>query len=384
MKTLPGARSRAFTPLSAAAYVTWAAVGRAVWSEAEYWHGVGVLPAQPVAGGLLALFLATVVGLGSIPRTARWRPWIAATLGLQIAATFALLAMGPPSTAPVLLIIVATQLVLLYPARVAWAILLGINVVFLLLLAEGWHAANPGFAVSLYGGFQAFAALTAGAMKRAEKAAETLRITNAELLATRSLLAESARDGERLRVSRELHDVAGHKLTALSLNLELLSVDARFAKRRELHRARDLSAELLSDVRNVVSSLRRDDGMDLHDALTRLTEVFPRPRVTLEVDRRIRVGAERAQVVIRCAQEALTNAARHAAADQVWLYLTQEAGFTVLMVEDDGAYPGHHEFGNGLAGMRERLAQCGGTLDVGPGARSGLRVTARIPQPLPA
>src|SRR3546814_21174463 len=62
---------------------------------------------------------------------------------------------------------------------------------------------------------------------QAQAMSEELRAVNADLLATRELLAESARDNERLRLSRELHDIAGHKLTALKINLAALAREAR-------------------------------------------------------------------------------------------------------------------------------------------------------------
>lgn len=95
------------------------------------------------------------------------------------------------------------------------------------------------------------------------------------------MLAESARDGERLRLSRELHDVSGHKLTAMKLNLALLAQNPALACRSEFATTRGLADELLSDLRGVVSQLRRYDGIDIKEALTRLAEIFPVPRVHL-------------------------------------------------------------------------------------------------------
>lgn len=225
--------------------------------------------------------------------------------------------------------------------------------------------------------------MTASSLKRAEAAAANLRSVNAELLATRSLLSESARDGERLRVSRELHDVAGHKLTALALNIEVLRQDSEKG-RRELERAGRLSTELLADLRNVVSSLRRDDGLDVREVLHRVAEVFPRPIVHLQIDAVRMVGAERAEALVRTAQEALTNAARHAAADNVWLSLRRCDREIELVVEDDGKFSGQYTVGNGLAGMRERLELLGGMLEAGAGPRGGFRIVARLVREQPA
>ena len=73
----------------------------------------------------------------------------------------------------------------------------------------------------LYIGFSSFVFVTALVARQQAEAREEQRRLNAELRATRALLAESARVNERTRISRELHDLLGHHLTALSLNLEV-------------------------------------------------------------------------------------------------------------------------------------------------------------------
>ena len=84
------------------------------------------------------------------------------------------------------------------------------------------HVDSPGADARVLG-FQMFATLTAWYAQALRADGEAIcSETNAHLLATRSLLEESARDHERLRLARELHDVAGHKLTALKLNLTAL------------------------------------------------------------------------------------------------------------------------------------------------------------------
>ena len=132
-----------------------------------------------------------------------------------------------------------------------------------------------------YLGFQLFAALTAWYARRAEQTAEDLQQTNAHLLATRSLLEESARDHERLRLARELHDVAGHKLTALKLNLTALERSDDHGAQPSIKVASQLATELLDDIRGVVAQIRQHDGLDLRQALTQLIAPLPSPRIHL-------------------------------------------------------------------------------------------------------
>jgi len=194
---------------------------------------------------------------------------------------------------------------------------------------------------------------------------ERLRAANADLLATRGLLAESARDAERLRVARELHDIAGHKLTALKLNLAVLVRDERLADLPQPRLCERLADELLVDLRRLVERMREDDGLDLRTALNALAAPFPRPRAHIEIagDARVTTLAQ-AETVLRAVQEALTNSARHSQAQNLWIVLRREADRLLLDIRDDGRGSGEPVPGNGLAGMRERFDEAGGGLRI--------------------
>jgi signal transduction histidine kinase len=369
---------RRVSAMSLAGYAAWATTAFGVWRAAASWAPLGGVPGQTLAGALLASFLVAFLVLTTSAEPLG-RATRLGTLGVLIAATFGLLCAGPPELSPILLIIVAVALVEGYPPLFAWTALLLLNACFYALVAWRWQADDAGFVVLVFGSFQAFAAVTAGARAKAEKAADELRQVNAGLLATRALLAESARDAERLRVSRELHDVAGHRLTALKLNLDVLGLEPALAGRREIVVAQQLTAELLGDVRSVVSRLRHDDGIDIREALRRIAEPFPRPAIHLEIPEDARVeGAERADALVRACQEALTNAVRHAEATNIWVSLVARGTGVEMVVRDDGAYTGSHVPGYGLTGMRERVEQAGGSVATARSAGGGFEVTVRL------
>lgn len=379
---LPPRYGRIASPLAFAGYLTWAAVAFELWLVSPQWPPIAGVPARAAVVALLLGFLAAFV--------ARLRAGdgdyrgLDASLLIVAATALGALLPGRSGTGPVLLIIVAAGASSAFQPRGAFVFMAIVNAVFLAILLFVWRVSHALPTFAIYVGFQAFAAVVTAALARAERTADELRRVNAELLVTRSLLAESARDGERLRVSRELHDVVGHRLTALTLNLELLADAPGLADRREFGTARSLTRELLNDVRHVVSRLRRDDGVALHDALEALAAPFPRPRVHVDVAGDARApDAERAEIVLRTAQEALTNAARHAAAANVWLALAQENGALRLVVEDDGRFPESLVPGNGLTGIRERVAEAGGRLDIERGTRGGLRLVATLPTTAP-
>ncbi|HWY24260.1 MAG TPA: histidine kinase, partial [Nevskia sp.] len=275
---------------------------------------------------------------------------------------------------------VAAQLAVVYSPRATLLSLLLINLSLAWLLALRWNWEDVLTGLLAYCGFQAFAALTLAYAKRAELARDEAQRINAELLATRRLLLESTRGEERLRLSRELHDVVGHKLTALKLQLRLQARQGA-APDPALAECERLADELLADVRGVVGTLRRHDGIDLEQALAALVPALPRPRVRLELAPEARAaGLEQAQALLRCAQEGLTNALRHSGAEHIIIRLAAEGPGIVLSVEDDGHTQAAPQPGNGLRGMRERLETLGGRLELGIRDGGGLRLRAWLPR----
>jgi len=331
---------------------------------------------------LWSLALAYLVGFVTIDMVSpRWeRRLRMLLLLLQAGCALALVWLAPRGgTAPVLLVVLVAQLATAMPPRVTVPVVIALNIAFYLLL-RGAGYSQPLLVATLYLGFQAFAALTAHYARTAEASRDALAMVNADLLATRALLADSARSNERLRVARELHDVAGHKLTALGLNLRLLEADPALRMRDELHTCRQLSGELLGDLRNLVAAMRHDDGLDLATALHALAAPLPKPSLQLRIDPAVRVTDPAvADAIVRTVQEALTNAARHAGAERLTVALSRDGDTLHLQIDDDGRLRGLLREGNGLAGMRERLAMLGGQLALSTGATGALRIEAEIP-----
>jgi signal transduction histidine kinase len=367
--------------LHLAGFVAWLAVAIGVWRESAGWLLPVGLPARALVILFLGIFLAGFALLGPTGADKRSRrPRTQVVAAVLIAATFGLMALGVSDVTAILLIIIAVVLASNYGPLTTTATLLVVNLGFYGVARWLWHVTDALFLVLIYGSFEAFAAVSSNARARSEAAAAELRRVNAELLATRALLGESARDTERLRVSRELHDVTGHKLTALNLNLQLLSHDSELASRRELSIAIQLGEELLSDIRAVVSRLRHDDGIDLREALQRLAELFPQPSILINVHDGLRVrNTETAEVLLRAAQEGLTNSVRHAGARNAWVSLRPALEHIELVVEDDGPYGGGHIAGNGLTGLRERVEALGGKVGIDRSNFGGLRLTVAVP-----
>jgi signal transduction histidine kinase len=223
-------------------------------------------------------------------------------------------------------------------------------------------------------GLQLSVLFTASALRREAETARALKQAQA-------VVAVTVRDAERLRISRELHDAWGHELTALGLQLEIASHVADPAKAHDhVVKAKGLASDLLGKVRDVVSTLRDAERCDLKGALDALARSVPTPAIHVEFASGVYVGPEQAHALMRCAQEAVTNAVRHAEATNLWLEVTSERGGVRLVARNDGsARPAAAAPGSGLVGMRERVECLGGKLAVRAGAGLGFTIDAWLP-----
>ncbi len=184
---------------------------------------------------------------------------------------------------------------------------------------------------------------------------------------------------ERLRIARDVHDVVGHNLSLIAMKAAVanhLETDRQAA----LHTIERVSRAALDDVRAVLGGLRDPDDTDLD----RLLEETRASGLAVTVDRPdlSSVPAGLRVSVHRILREALTNVRRHANAGRCQVTIAVTPGALHLAVVDDGAARGAAgPPGHGLLGMRERVAQHGGTLSTAPEPRGGFAVRATLPLP---
>lgn len=232
-------------------------------------------------------------------------------------------------------------------------------------------------------GISMFAFMSSVVVLRQNAARDELRRVNSELQATQSLLAENTRIAERVRIARELHDLVGHHLTALTLNLEVVThlVDGKVLE--HVQQAHSLARLLLADVREVVSDMRRDDMVNLADALHTLIEGVPKPKIHLDLPYdEVMTEPQRAQILLRCVQEMITNSVRHARAENLWIRLSMTRDGLAMSARDDGIGADKVAVGNGLKGMAERLKQLGGKLEIESEPGTGFALHAWLPTKL--
>jgi signal transduction histidine kinase len=305
------------------------------------------------------------------------------SLLVQALAGLTTVALSHASTlASALLVVVAGQLPFFVGGRVALAWVAVQTVVLVAVLLPGGSLLSAAVNGLIFATFQLFALGAAQLAVSESRAREELARVNAELTALQALLAESARIGERLRISRELHDSLGHALTALSLQLEVASHLAEGRANEHVAEAREQAKKLMADLRAAVSALREGAALDLRPALAALAGSVSRPRVHLAIPEDIGLhDAARAHALFRCVQEIVTNAVRHARAENLWIGLERDRGVLMLKARDDGAGASALAAGHGLIGMRERLEELGGRLEVETGEARGFAVRVFLPVP---
>lgn len=278
----------------------------------------------------------------------------------------------PAGFQPILFVIVAAQIGTL-PLAIAIAWIAAQTIAYGVMIHE--------VAVTVaYFAFQLFAAISVRMTHSEALAREQLARTNAELQMTTALLDMNSRTSERLRIARDLHDLLGHHLTALSLNLEVASHLASGDARESVEKSKAITKLLLSDVRDTVSSLREEEPVDLTGALRSLRDAITTPALHLDVDDDVAVDDSAvAQAALRAVQEIVTNCVRHSGARNLRLRLKTDGRALDIDARDDGTGTDELRLGNGLRGMRERVEQMRGTVDVASSRGNGFSVHVRLP-----
>jgi len=282
----------------------------------------------------------------------------------------------------ILLLVVSVLLpwMLAVTPAVSWLIAQNVLLAVTLSYIPDVSQSDASMEAGLFLGISMFAFMSSVVVLRQNAARDELRRVNSELRATQTLLAENTRIAERVRIARELHDLVGHHLTALTLNLEVVThlVDGKVLE--HVQQAHSLARLLLADVREVVSDMRQDDMVNLAEALHTLIEGVPKPRIHLDLPAEaIMTEPQRAQVLLRCVQEMITNSVRHAQARNLWIRLSVAGDGLAMSARDDGIGSDKVAIGNGLTGMAERLKHLGGKLEIESEPGEGFALHAWLP-----
>jgi signal transduction histidine kinase len=229
--------------------------------------------------------------------------------------------------------------------------------------------------------------LVADLARQAGVAVSAVRLT-ADLQRSRERLV-TAREEERRRLRRDLHDGLGAQLAGLTVQTGLL----RGLIARDPAAAEELAGELRGELRTAIADIRRLvhglrppalDELGLIGALQRLADSIGSDGLRITVDVPAALPPLPAAVEVaayRIVQEALTNVVRHADAGRACVLLAVEVEALAVEVVDDGqGLPADPVAGVGLSSMRERAAEMGGTCRVEAAPGGGTRVLAVLPR----
>ncbi|PCI81665.1 MAG: hypothetical protein COB20_01560 [SAR86 cluster bacterium] len=293
----------------------------------------------------------------------------------------------------ILTIVWVVQAAELYgPRRAAFLALASITV---FMLSQVYHNGMENLFDSLissvlYGLFQVFALSVVQRGIRERTLREETALLNRELIATRELLSQSTAQTERVRIARNLHDILGHHMTALILNLEVanhrvkqnISIEnedsdnkqgnqdtserekREYKAQEKVEQALALAKLLLGDIRSAVSELREDDRINLQSSIEKLTEDIPNLEFDVDCSAAPPIrSVQLAEILLRCSQEAITNVIRHSNANACRIAMTESRDLCVLTVTDNSSSQSEIVAGNGIKGMQERVAAIGGSLN---------------------
>lgn len=354
-----------------AGIITWAAV---VYIEFQRLAGspyaiIGIVGYV----AFILLFAAVVHQLGNRQYYQRHRIF----LHLQLCIALLLLLIHPSDLAPILLVVWAAQLADYFSRRHAILLVLLSNLLFYVIIFLLWKVQNHFVIALTFLGFQLFALGTAFARVSERQTREELEQVNQQLLATRIILAQSSKQEERLRIARDLHDILGHQLTALNLQLEILQHKVGQDLQIPVAETKQLAKQLLENIRAVVRDQRTPVTVDIRQAVQTLAARLP--ELTMEINGNLHLeSAHLAEQLLLCIQEGISNAVRHGNAKNIQLHLQQNKNHICIDIDDQGiGCSSPIKPGNGLTGMQERLTQFHGYAQLIP-QESGCRLSIAL------
>lgn len=269
----------------------------------------------------------------------------------------------PYNFVAILMVLWAAQLPYFMPLNKAIALSPLIALPHFLVYQFFWHDNYAWLSAVLFWTFIIFSMTMMGTQLREARARENEQRINRELRATQALLAEASKQSERTRIARNIHDLLGHHLTALSINLQVAERKSEGEAQALVAKSRSIAQLLLTDVREAVSTIRASESINISKALDALHVDVPGKTITIECPSSLSINdIDTAEAIIAMVQESLTNFLRHSAGDTFTANIKHHENEIHIATRDNGRGTESVDEGNGLKGLKERINLAGGRL----------------------
>jgi signal transduction histidine kinase len=297
----------------------------------------------------------------------------------QLLCAFLLMWLIPLEFLPILTIIWAAVIPFYSSLTVSALLTLLVLVVWFTIYGMRWSDDDLVLSALLYGTFHLFALFANHQTRVAEQATEESNRLNKELQAAQNLLEQATRQNERSRIARDLHDLLGHHLTALIINLQVAGHITEGEAKAKVEQCHALAKLLLSDVREAVTTLRENQSLDFPKMVDLMIENVPGLKVNSNIDTELDLEElSLAKTLLSCIQEGLTNSLRHSGGTEFCINMKRQDNNLILELYDNGQVNNRFVKGNGLKGLEERVTELGGSVEFGRIA-GALQIRTSIP-----
>jgi len=206
-----------------------------------------------------------------------------------------------------------------------------------------------------------------------------LEVSVAELNATQGLLRDIIEQETKVEIARNLHDEIGHLVTVIIVNLNRLIKLEKDEPSQLLVETKQLTKQLMSEIRQAVLQLRSDESVDLQEAIHILSKGLIKPNVSVEFLGFDGLCSSRiGEVIFRACQEAITNVMRHSSAESINIVVNKFNDHYQVDIKDDGLACKPWGVGSGLTGLKERAEQLKGSFTANSD-QHGFNILMRLP-----
>ncbi len=299
---------------------------------------------------------------------------------LQLACIYFTFFFIPHNYVAILLVIWAAQLPYFMSLLGAVILMAVLSTIFGVIYHVHWQQSGTWLSAVLFWTFEIFSIVMMMTQLKEQQAREREEAINRELRATQALLTEASKQSERTRIARNIHDLVGHHLTALTIQLQVAERKSEGEVKTLIERSQQVAKLLLADVREAVNDIRSTAAIDVKSALLALQLSSQDKQVVFNISDDLTVtDVATAETLLLIAKEAITNFFRHSNGNTLTIELSSNEDIE-MRIADSGTIKQSLRPGNGLRGMVERVTELKGQLRIHD--QPTLTITAILPKEL--